>query len=58
MKTLCKASDANKKLNSKQYTLKSKIVNDAVHCQHERNNPMIFQFNNIYYRNINVKSYT
>ena len=28
------------------------------HCKHEQNNPMKFQFNNIYYRNIIVKSYT
>ena len=25
------------------------------HCKHEENNPITFQLNNIYYRNINVK---
>jgi len=28
------------------------------HGKHERNNPMRFQLNNMYYRNTNVKSYT
>jgi len=28
------------------------------HGKHEQNNPMTFQLNNIYYRNVNVKSYT
>jgi len=45
-----------KNWKSKQYTPKSKIANEGYHSKHERNNPMTFKLNNVYYRNINVKS--
>jgi len=54
MKTLCKASGANKNCKA-IYTPKTNNKLRGDHCQHERSNPMAFQLDNTYYRNINVR---
>jgi len=36
---------------------KLKIASKGDHCTDKGNNPMAFQFNNIYYRHLNIKSY-
>jgi len=54
-----KRPNQNQILSQNQYIPKSKIANEGGHHgKYVQKNPMAFQLNNIYYKNINVKSYT